>query len=95
MEPRLIDDRTDSRQRLVAISGNRVSEHEHRAGVSVGQTQQHPDQCRLSRPVRAQVAERTPPGNKKLDTVDSNVVPESLRQSVGLHSPPARRIVSG
>ena len=91
VEPGLVDDGPDPGQGLVAMTGNGVSEQRHRAGVGVGQSEQHPDERGLARPVRAQVAERASPGDEELHAVHGDVVPEPLGQPVGLDGPLALR----
>ena len=71
----------------VAVAGDRVPEQRHGAGVGVGQAQQHPDQGRLAGTVGPEIAEGAAAGDQQLDAVDGDVVPEALRQPVGLDGP--------
>ena len=89
VEPGLVDDGTDPGQRPVPVVGHRVAEEGHRPGVGVGQSEQHPDEGRLARTVRSEVAEGTAPGDEELDPVDGDVVLEPFRQPVGLDGPGA------
>ena len=89
MEPGLVDDGPHPCQRPVAMLGDGVAEKRHRAGVGMGQTQQDPDEGRLSGAVRPEVAEGASPWDEKLDPVDGDVVLEPLRQPVGLDGPRA------
>ncbi len=90
VEPGLVDDGSDSRQRRIAPLRDRVSEQGHRARVGVRQTEQYPDQRRLAGAVRSEVAESTSPRHEELDVVHCDVLPESLRQTVRLHGPLGR-----
>ena len=89
VEPGLVDDGPHPGQGLVAVAGHGVSQQRHRAGIGVGQSQQDPDERGLARPVRAQVAEGTAPGDEELHAVHGDVLPEALGQTVGLDGPPA------
>ena len=72
----------------VTVAGDGVAEEGHRAGIGVGQAQQHPDQRGLAGTVRPEVAEGAAAGNEELDVVDGDVLAESLGQPVGLDGPP-------
>ena len=87
VETGLVDDRADPGQRHVAMFRDGVPEQRHRAGIGVGQSQQHPDQRGLAGAVGTEVAERAPAGDEELHAVDGDVVPEPLRQPVGLDRP--------
>ncbi len=91
VEAGLVDDGPDPGQGHVTVSGDGVAEKGHRAGVGVGQSQQHPDQRGLAGAVRAEVAEGAAAGDEELDVVDGDVLAESLGQPVGLDGPLARR----
>ena len=91
VEPRLVDDGPNSCQGHIAMPWNGVSEQRHRAGIGVGQTQQHADERGLAGAVRSEVAEGTSTGHEELDTVDRDVLPEALCQPMGLNSPLALR----
>ena len=87
VEPGLVDDGPDPRQRQVAMFGDGVSEQRHRAGVGVRQSQQHPDERGLAGAVGAEVAEGASPGDEELHAVHGDVLPEPLGQPVGLDGP--------
>ena len=89
VEPGLVDDGSDTSERRVAMRRDGVSEQGHRAGIGVGQSQQHPDERGLAGAVGTEVAERTSPGDKKLHTVHGDVLAETLGQPMGLHGPAA------
>ena len=73
-------------------AGHRVAEQRHRAGVGVGQSEQHPDERRLAGAVGPEVAEGAPSGDEQLDAVHGDVVAEPLGQPVGLDRPVASRL---
>ena len=77
------------------MSGDGVAEQPHRAGVGMGQTEQHPDEGRLSGTVGTQVAERASPGHQELDAVHRDVLAEPLGEPVGLDGPLTLRIRAG
>ena len=87
VEAGLVHDGPDPGQRPVTVAGDGVAEEGHRAGVGVGQAQQHPDQRRLAGTVGPEVAEGAAAGNEELDVVDGDVVAEALGQPVGLDGP--------
>ena len=91
VEPGLVHDRPDACEGGGAVSGHLVTEERHRAGVRVGQPEQHADERRLARPVRSEVAERATSGHEQLHAVDGDVVLEPLDESVRLDGPVARR----
>ena len=91
VEPRLIDDRTHPRQRLVAMLRHRIAEQRHRAGISLRQTEEDPDQGGLSGTVGPEVAERTSTRHEQLDVVDGDVGTEPLGQPMGLDRPTIAR----
>ena len=95
VEAGLVDDGPDPGQRRGAVLGHGVAEQRHRAGVGVGQSQQHPDERGLARAVRAEVAEGAPPGDEELDAVHGDVVAEALGQPVGLDGPGTSRPPAG
>ena len=95
VEAGLVHDGPDPGQRPVTVAGDGVAEEGHRAGVGVGQAQQHPDQRGLAGAVRAEVAEGAAPGDEELDVVDGDVVAEPLGQPVGLDGPGAPAVVTG
>src|SRR5450631_2797451 len=66
---------------------NGVAEERHGARVGVGQSQEYPNQRGLPRTVWPQVAKCAASRNTQVDTVDGDVRPEPLGQSVGLHRP--------
>ena len=87
VEAGFVDDRPDPGQGHITVSRDGVAEKEHRAGIGVGQAQQHPDQRGLAGTVRSEVAEGAAAGNEELDVVDGDVLAESLGQPVGLDRP--------
>ena len=90
VEAGLIDDGPDSSPRAWARSArDGEAEERHRPGIRTGQPQQHPDEGGLAGAVRPEVAEGAAPGNEKLHVVHGDVLPEALRQPIGLHCPRA------
>ena len=87
VEPGLVDDGPHPGQGRGAVPGDVVAEQRHRAGVGMGQSQQHPDERGLAGAVGAQVAEGASPGDEELHAVHGDVLPEALGQPVGLHRP--------
>jgi hypothetical protein len=89
VEPGFVDDGADTSERRVAMPRDGVSEQGHRAGIGVGQPQQHPDERCLAGAVGAEVTERRSPWDQELDAVHGGFRPETLGEPVGLHGPAA------
>ena len=87
VEAGLVDDGPDPGQGHVTVSRDGVAEKGHRAGIGVGQAQQHSDQRGLAGTVRPEVAEGAAAGHEELDVVDGDVLPESLGEPVRLDRP--------
>ena len=78
VETGFVDDGTNTGQRLVAPLWDGLAEHEHRAGVGARQSQQDSDQGRLAGTVRAEVAERAPPGTSRSTPLTATLSPNRL-----------------
>ena len=87
VEAGFVDDRPDPGQGHVTVPRDGVAEKGHRAGIGVGQAEQHPDQRGLAGAIGSEVAEGAAAGNEELDVVHGDVLAESLRQPVGLDGP--------
>jgi hypothetical protein len=87
VEPGFVNDGTDPCQRPVAVLRDRIAEQGHGAGVSVGQSEQNPDEGRLAGAVGPQVAEGASAGDEELYPIHGDVLPEPLGQTMGLDGP--------
>jgi hypothetical protein len=92
MEVRFVHDCPDPSQRLVTVSGNGVTEKLHRAGVSMSEAQQDPDEGCLPCSVGSQIAEGATARNEEFDVVDGDILPEPLGEPVSFDSPSTLRI---
>src|SRR5204863_892749 len=92
MEARLLDDRAYARERRLALGGPRTPEQLHRPRGRGGETEQHPDQRRLTGAVRAEVAEGRAARDTEIDVRHCDAVAELLRQASGLDNVHASRL---
>ena len=96
VEAGLVDDRADSGQRHVAVSGDPVAEQRHGAGVGVGQAQAARGSASSCRRRWARGSRRrTPRGTRSSTSLTAMFVPESLGQPVGLDGPLAFTVGPG
>jgi hypothetical protein len=81
------NDHSEERAPTSPAPRNGVVEEEHRAGIGVGEAQQHSDQGGLAGTIRTEVAEGAAAGDGELNVVGGDVLAESLGQPVGLDRP--------
>ena len=70
VEARLVHDRSDAGERLGAALRHRRARAAASSLVRLRQAEQHPDQRRLARAVRPEVAERDPARDLEIDAAD-------------------------
>ena len=84
MEPGLVDDRADARERDVAVCGHRLAQQLHGARVGVREAEEHPNQRGLARAVGAEVPDGATARHQEVDAVHRGSTAENFGQAVGL-----------